>query len=591
MVPFALTPWGPCAAGRLSSIVLTAGAAQRAAPSFSQPRFRAPHWSPGRTGLSLGALAAALLLAVPVAVIVASLALPRDEVWEHVGGTVLPQYVANTALLLLGVGAGVLVLGTAAAWLVTMCRFPGSRTLEWALLLPMAMPAYLMAYTYTDLLDVTGPVQTALRAWTGLGVRQYWFPPIRSLGGAIAVMALVFYPYVYLLARAAFLEQSVCVLEASRTLGRGPWRSFLGVALPLARPALVAGLTLALMEALADFGTVEYFAVDTFTTGIFRSWFGMDSRLTAAQLAALLLLAVLAVKSLERLARGGARFHHTSLRYRHLVPYRLRGLRALAALLVCAAPVILGFFVPAGALARLSLTGGDRLAGALFPRLAANSLLLAALAGALAVLLSVAMAASLRFAPGWPTRIATAVATLGYAVPGSVIAVGVLATTGFADNALDRWMRAAFNHPTGLLLSGTIVALVFAYLVRFLAVAFHTVEAGLSKIRPSMEDAARTLGRGPLGALAAVHAPLMRGSVLTAGLLVFVEVMKELPATLIVRPFNFDTLAVRVYRLAADERLAEASTPALAIVAVGVLPVVLLSIAIARSRAGNTAAA
>ena len=541
----------------------------------------------GGVALSAGALLAACLLAAPVAVILASLSRPRDEVWDHLAATVLPQYVANTALLLLGVAAGVLLIGVATAWLVTMCRFPGSRTLEWALLLPMAMPAYLMAYAYTDLLDVTGPVQTAFRAWTGLGVRQYWFPPIRSLGGAVAVMALVFYPYVYLLARAAFLEQSVCVLEASRTLGRGPWRSFAGVALPLARPAIVAGLTLALMEALADFGTVDYFAVDTFTTGIYRSWFGMDSRLTAAQLAAALVLVVLLVKSLERLARGGARYHHTSLRYRSLATFRLRGPRAAAAVAACTLPVALGFVVPAGALARLSLAHGDRLAGALFPRLAANTLLLATLAGLLAVVVSLAIAGTLRLAPGRPTRLATAVATLGYAIPGSVIAVGVLATTGYADNALDRWMRAAWNRPTGLLLSGTIVALLFAYLVRFLAVAFHTVEAGLLRIRPTMEDAARTLGRGPLGTLAAVHAPLMRGSVLTAALLVFVEVMKELPATLIVRPFNFDTLAVRVYRLASDERLAEAATPALAIVAAGVLPVILLSAAIARSRAGH----
>lgn len=543
----------------------------------------------GRWLLAPAALIAAGLLAVPVVVILASLARPRDEVWDHLAATVLPRYVANTALLLLGVGAGVLVLGVGTAWLVTMCRFPGSRTLEWALLLPMAMPAYLMAYTYTDLLDVAGPVQAALRAWTGLNVREYWFPPVRSLGGAAAVMALVFFPYVYLLARAAFLEQSVCVLEASRTLGRGPWRSFFGVALPLARPGIVAGLTLALMETLADFGTVEYFAVDTFTTGIYRSWFGMDSRLTAAQLAGVLLLVVLGVKSLERLARGGARYHHTSLRYRRLAAFELHGLRAAAALLACTLPLALGFFLPAGALVRLSFIHGDRLAGALLPRLAANSVLLAALAGALAVVLSVAVAGSLRLAPGWPTRLGAATATLGYAVPGSVIGVGILATTGYADNALDRWMRAAWGRSTGLLLSGTIVALVFAYLVRFVAVALHTVEAGLAKIRPSMEDASRTLGRGPLGTLGAVHAPLMRGSLLTAGLLVFVEVMKELPATLIVRPFNFDTLAVRVYRLAADERLAEASTPALAIVAAGVLPVIVLSVAIARSLPGHPA--
>ena len=507
--------------------------------------------------------------------------------WSHVAATVLPSYVANTALLLLGVGAGVLVLGIATAWLVSMCRFPGSRILEWALLLPMAMPAYLMAYTYTDLLDVTGPLQTALRAATGWTVRSYWFPPIRSLGGAIAVMTLVFFPYVYLVARAAFLDQSVCVLEAGRTLGRGPWRSFATIALPLARPAIVAGLTLALMEAVADFGTVEYFAVDTFTTGIYRSWFGMDSRLTAAQLAAGLLIVVLALKSLELVARGGARYFHTTSRYRPLIPHPLTPLPAALAALVCVLPILLGFVVPAGALVRLTLMRGDQLAGTLFPRLAANTLILAAIAGLLAVAIGALVASSLRLAPGWSTRAAASLATLGYAVPGSVIAVGVLASAGFADNTLDGWMRATRGVSTGLVFSGTIAALVFAYLVRFLAVSFQTIEAGLAKVRPSMEDAVRTLGRSPLGALRTIHVPLVRGSLLTAGLLVFVEVMKELPATLVVRPFNFDTLAVRVYRLAADERLAGAATPALAIVATGLLPVIILSVAIARSRPGS----
>jgi iron(III) transport system permease protein len=539
--------------------------------------------------LTLVAPAVALLLSVPVLVVLASLGLPRDEVWTHLASTVLPQYLRNTASLLLGVGTGVLVSGVGTAWLVTMCRFPGRGVLEWALLLPMAMPAYLLAYTYTDLLDVTGPLQTALRGWTGWTVRDYFFPPIRSLGGAVLVMTLAFTPYVYLLSRAAFLEQSVCVLEASRTLGRGAWRSFAGVALPLARPAIVAGLTLALLETVADFGTVEYFAVDTFTTGIYRSWFGMDSRTTATQLAALLLLLVLGAKSLERVARGGARYHHTTLRYRRLSPHRLRGPRALGALLACALPVALGFLLPVGVLLGLTLERGDRLASALFPRLVTNSLILASLAGALAVLLALVVAGSLRLAPGRLTRVGAALATLGYAVPGSVIAVGVLVVVGRADNALDGWMKARWGIATGLLLSGTIAALVYAYLVRFLAVSFQTVEAGLAKVRPSLEGAARTLGRGPIRTLGAVHAPLMRGSVLTAGLLVFVDVMKELPATLIVRPFNFDTLAVRVYRLATDERLAEASTAALAIVGAGLIPVLVLSLAIARSRAGSGA--
>jgi iron(III) transport system permease protein len=334
---------------------------------------------------------------------------------------------------------------------------------------------------------------------------------------------------------------------------------------------------------------VEYFAVDTFTTGIYRSWFGMDSRTTATQLAALLLLLVLGAKSLERVARGGARYHHTTQRYRRLSPHRLGGPRALGAMLACALPVALGFLLPIGVLLSLTLERGDRLASALFPRLVANSLILASLAGALAVLLALVVAGSLRLAPGRLTRAGATLATLGYAVPGSVIAVGVLVVVGRADNALDGWMKARWGIATGLLLSGTIAALVYAYLVRFLAVSFQTVEAGLARVRPSLEGAARTLGRGPLRTLGAVHAPLMRGSVLTAGLLVFVDVMKELPATFVMRPFNFDTLAIRTYEFASDEQLKLAAPAALAIVAVGIAPVILLSRAIAKARPGTVA--
>ncbi len=546
----------------------------------------APRW-PVVSALPLAALALALVLSVPVLTVLASLLLPRDGAWAQLAATVLPRYVANTGWLLLGVGLGTLLIGGGAAWLVSMCRFPGSRVCEWALLLPMAMPAYLMAYTYTDLLAFAGPVQTALRGWFGWRRRgDYWFPDVPSLEGAVVVMALVLYPYVYLLARAAFLEQSASALEASRTLGRGPWRGFWEVALPLARPSLAAGVALALMEAVADFATPQYFGVDTFTTGIYRGWFGMGSPVTAAQLAAVLLLVALLLVGLERLSRGGARVHQSARRHRPPTPHALRGPRAAGALLVCAVPIALGFLVPAGVLLRMTLTGGDALVRATFPTLALNSFLLAAATGALTVGAATLVAYSLRLAPGRLARVAATLASLGYAVPGSVIAVGVLVTLGRFDNTLDAWMRATFGVSTGLLLSGSLVGLVFAYLVRFLALSLNTVDASLGRIAPSLDGAARTLGRGPLGTLLGVHAPLMRASLLTAGLLVFVDVLKELPATLIVRPFNFDTLAVRVYRLASDERLAEASTAALAIVAVGLLPVIALSLGIARSRPG-----
>lgn len=527
----------------------------------------------------------ALLLAAPVLVVLGSVFTPTGDVWSHLAATVLPRYVRNSLALLLGVGLGSLVLGVGLAWLVTMCRFPGKRVFEWALLLPMAVPAYILAYTYTDFLQFAGPVQTALREVTGWGPREYWFPNVRSLGGAIAMLTLALYPYVYLLARASFLEQSSSILEASRSLGRSPWRSFFVVSLPLARPAIVAGVALALMETLSDFGTVEYFGIQTFTTGIYRTWFGMGERVAAAQLAALLLVFVLGLILLERWSRTHARYQQpASSRYRALAGYRLSGGRAALAFVASLTPIGLGFLLPAGVLLSMAVAHAERTVGPAFWQYARNSLVLAVLTAALAVVLALVMAYGVRVRPNPLTKLATRVASMGYAVPGSVIAVGVLLPLGRFDNAVDAWMQGAFGISTGLLLSGTVAGLVFAYLVRFLAVSFGTVEAGLGKVTRSMDEAALSLGHKPARTLARVHVPMLRGSLLTALLLVFVDVIKELPATLIVRPFNFDTLAVRVYRLASDERLVEASAGALAIVLVGILPVVVLSTAIARSR-------
>ena len=527
----------------------------------------------------------AALVALPIAVVLASVFEP-SEVWSHLARTVLDDYLANTVGLIFGVGLLSMLCGVTTAWLVTMYRFPLSRVLEWALLLPLAVPAYVIAYVYTDLLEFAGPVQTALRELFGWGVRDYWFPEIRSLEGAVLMMALVLYPYVYMLARAAFLEQCQCVLEVSRTLGRGPWRSFTRVGLPLARPAIVAGLALVMMETIADYGTVHYFGVPTFTTGIYRTWFGLGDPSAAAQLSACLLGVVAMLILVERWSRRGARFHHTSTRYRPLTRHRLRGPAAAAATVACIVPVTLGFLLPVTVLADLAIGRGDAAWGSRFVALATNSFTLAAVTGALAVVLGTLLAYGARLTPTPLTRGAARIASLGYAVPGSVIAVGVLLPLAAFDNALDGVLRQTVGWSTGLLLTGTIVALVYSYLVRFLAVSYNTVEASLSKVSPHMDAAARSLGQGPGGTLLYVHAPIIRGGALTAGLLVFVDVLKELPATLILRPFNFDTLAVRVYQLASDERLAEASTSALTIVAVGILPVVLLSLAIARSRPG-----
>lgn len=544
-----------------------------------------PRPDPWRSGVVL----AALLLALPVIVVFSFIFVPAGEVWLHLKQTVLQEYITNSLVLLFGVGVGVLAIGIPAAWMVSLCEFPGRRIFEWALLLPMAMPAYIIAYTYTGMLDFAGPVQTQLRDWFGWGYGDYWFPDIRTLPGAVLMLSLVLYPYVYLLSRAAFLEQSICVLEVSRTLGTGPWAGFARVALPLARPAIITGLSLALMETLADYGTVQYFGLATFTTGIFRTWFGLGDPAAAAQLSAVLMSFVFVLILLERWSRRRARFHHTSTRYSHLPRYQLRGWRRIGAIVGCSIPVVFGFLLPALQLGAWAVDTVDAWLKADFFHLVANSLLLAAITAVLAVALALLMAYGRRLRPSKPVGLAVRMASMGYAVPGTVIAVGVILPFAWLDNTVDAFMRTQFAISTGLILSGTLAALVFAYCVRFLAVSLNTVEAGLGKIKPSMDDAARCLGLPPRRVLREVHMPIMRGSLLTALLLVFVDVLKELPATLILRPFNFNTLAVRAFELASDERLADSASAALAIVLAGIVPVILLSRTIGRSRPGQEA--
>ena len=543
----------------------------RPAPS----RRRAPAWA-------WASLLAAAAIAGPLLAVVATAAAVPGASVLHIATTTLPDMLANSALLALLVALMAGSAGAVSAWIVSTCDFRGHRALEVALLLPLAMPAYLCGYVYTWLFDVAGPAQEAFRAMTGLRYGQYWLPEIRSLPGAALMLAMVLYPYVYLLCRAAFLQQSVCLLEASRTLGHGLPRTFLHVALPLARPALAAGIALALMETLADFGTVQHFGVRTFTTGIYEAWFGMDDRGAAAQLSVGLLGCVFLLLGLERLSRGDRRFHPTTTRHPPLRPVVLRGWKEALAIIACGMPVLLGFGVPAGALAWLAATSGDPLEPARFLPYAVNSLTLAGITSALAVAIAAVMAWAARMHPSPLRSAANRVAALGYALPGSVIAVGTLVPFGLFDNALDAWMRERFGISTGLLLSGTMAALVFAYLVRFLAVGLSAVESGLARLKPSLTAAARVLGRTPGQAVREVELPLARGALLTAAVLVFVDTMKELPATLIVRPFDLDTLAVRIYNLASDERLAEASTAALLIVMAGLLPVVALTRAMRR---------
>ncbi|MGF1500413.1 MAG: ABC transporter permease [Paracoccaceae bacterium] len=550
-----------------------------------------PRLGPARTGRAQWLLWPAWIfagvIAAPALSVVAMATVGETETWGLLSQTVLPRYSLTTLWLALIVATGVGVIGTGLAWLVTAHRFPGHRAFEVLLALPLAFPAYVLAYAYTDLLDHPGPVQTALRTVTGWGPRDYWFPEIRSLGGAAAMLILVLYPYVYLLARAAFLNQSVTAAHVARTLGHGPFATFIRVSLPMARPAIIGGVALALMETIADFGTVAHFGVQTFATGIYRAWFSMGDRVAAAQLSACLLILAMTLAALERAQRGAAQRHQAGRRYEALPVTRLPGWRGWAASLACAVPVLFGVLVPLIMLTLMGLRSGQSPFTERYVDFALNSVTLAGAAAAVTVLGALLVGYAARLAPGRRAEAATLLAGIGYAIPGGVIAVGLLVPLAALDNALDSWMRAEFGVSTGLLLTGSVAVLVAAYAVRFMAVALNAVQAGLSSIRPAMDDAARALGAGPVGTLGRVHAPLLRGSLLTAALIVFVDVMKELPATLILRPFNFDTLAVQAYRLASDERLAEAAVPSLTIVAFGLLPVLLLAREIRRSRPGH----
>lgn len=552
-----------------------------ATPAASPKRLKAPAIS----GWAFGTLVLALIVVFPTVWVMGIAASPSGDIWQHLVDTVLGRLVWTTLLLMFGVGLGTFVIGTGTAWIVTMCRFPGQRVFEWALLIPMAVPAYVIAYVYTDLLEYSGPLQGLIRDAFGFETRRdYWFPEIRSLGGAVSMMTLVLYPYVYLMARAAFLEQSVCVLEAARTLGRGPWASFFKVALPLARPAIAVGVSLVMMETLNDYGTVDFFAVATFTAGIFDVWLNMNSPSGAAQLATVLLTFVIVLVGLERYGRRQQKFHHTSTHLRAITGYKLTSWRAWGAFAVCTLPVTLGFLVPAWVLGGYALDNYQETLGGDFWSITRNSLALSSAAAVVAIVLGVFLAYSLRLGRAPWLNAVTRLAALGYAVPGAVLAIGILMFLGFVDNSVDAAMKSTFGISTGLIFSGTVVAVTFGYVVRFLSLSFGAAESGLAKITASMDGAARTLGAGPLETLKRVHLPMLKGSILTAALLVFVDCMKELPMTTILRPFDFGTLATFVHQYASDEMLPEAALGALTIVAAGIIPVIILSLTIAKSR-------
>ncbi len=503
-----------------------------------------------------------------------------ENIWQHLLDSVLPNYIVNSLILMTGVCLGVTLVGTCTAWLIANCRFPGHKVFGWMLILPLAMPAYVMAYVYTDFLEYSGPLQTALRlifSWENRN--EYWFPEIRSHGGAIVLLSLVLYPYVYALARAAFSAQAPSLLEAGRMLGHGPIKVFFSVSLPLARPAIVVGVTLASMETLSDFGTVDYFAVRTLTTGIFDVWFGMENQSGAAQIALVLLTFIILLVWLERTSRKKQKIN-TSSRMNSTVRFELKGWRSALAIICCGLPILFGFLLPAIILAIYSSYSFDLFKYADYLAYTGNTLFLAAGSAVLCMMLGIFIGYSQRLSSHWSVKLATRISTIGYAIPGAALAIGLIISFGAMNEIIIPLSDHFSLSAQSFFLSGGVVALFFAYTIRFLAISVGSVESGLEKITPNMDMASRTLGSGPFSTLCRLHIPLLRPALIAGSILVFVDTMKELPATLILRPFNFETLATFVYQYASDELLAECAPAALTIVLAGMLPVILLNAAI-----------
>ncbi|WP_303292723.1 iron ABC transporter permease [Marinobacter sp. ST-43] len=525
------------------------------------------------------------IVALPVLSVIFLALFPDENIWPHLIETTLPRYLTTTIKLMIGVGALTLLIGLATAWAVTMCEFPGRKFFEWALLLPFAVPAYVIAYVYTSLLDYAGPVQRALREWFGWqNASDYWFPEIRSLEGAILMIGLVLYPYVYLLGRAAFLEQSPSLFAVSRSLGHSALSTFFRVVLPIARPAIAVGLSLVLMETLNDFGTVDFFAVQTLTRGLFDTWMNLGNLGGAAQIATTMLIFVVILVTLERYSRRRQQQYAARDNRDPIHRFTMSFPRQMICVVVCAVPLIFGFIIPGATLGYYAWEYFDVSWNPDFIQNTFNSLFLSSAAALTTLIIGVTLAYSRRLHNTRGMQILMRLSSLGYAMPGAVLAVGVIVPLAGFDNWLDSLMRDYLGVSTGLLLSGTAFALIFAYTVRFLAVSAGSVESALQKITPSMDMASRSLGHTPGKTLINVHLPMLRGTLVTAALVVFVDCMKELPATLILRPFNYETLATYVYQFASDEQLYHSALPALIIVVAGIIPIILMNRSISNSR-------
>ncbi len=501
------------------------------------------------------------------------------DAWPHLLEHVLPRTIADTLMLLIGVGVMVIALGTSLAWLLTAYDFPGRRIFEWALLLPLAVPTYIVAYAYLDLLHPIGPFQSALRALFGItNPRDLWFPDVRSMGGCILLLSFVLYPYVLIPTRAMFLMQAGSLIEVARSLGAGRRRVFFHVALPLARPAIAVGASLALMEALNDIGASEFLGVRTLSVSIYATWINRSNLPGAAQIALAMMVLVVSLILLERWARRRQRYVSQAQRARRAKPRQLTGWKALGAFILASLPVLFGFIFPAlylanAAIARLSFAGLP----ADLPGQILNTVVMAAIATLVAVVIGFVLAYSQRLTRAPAADVSMRVSSLGYAVPGTVLAIGLLAPLFALDNFLADVLENVFGISVGLILSGSGAALVYAYVVRFMAISSGGVESGFSKLSPSLDHAARVLGETAYGAMRRVHLPLLRPALGAAALLVFVDCMKELPATLLLRPLNFETLATHLYGEAVRGTYEDGSIAALCIVLVGLAPVMLLA--------------
>lgn len=545
-------------------------------------RLRAILGSSGPRAISLtpwtaSTLAVVALLLLPLMSIFVGVFGSPSETWQHLVSTVLLDYVWHSLLLVVGIGALTLVIGISTAWFVTTCEFPGRRLFEWSLILPLSIPTYIMAYTYAALFGHTGPVQTVLQVILDPATTAGLRTGLMSLPGAGVILALALYPYVYLITRTSFMRQSGSILETSKILGKSSWQTFWRVALPLARPALIAGVTLVLMEVLNEYGAVRYFGVTTFTTGIFRAWFSLGDPAAAIRLSGCLLLFVFFLILLERVQRGRARFDGGTARYRPIVRFDLRGWWRWAAAIACGLPVVFGFILPVVQLLIWGVQVAPEAVNRQFLLLTLNSFGLAIAAAIITVAAGLLIVYSVRLSPTTALKLAARASSLGYSIPGAVIAVGILIPFIWVDRRLLAIFREASGASVGLILTGTAAALLFAYVVRFLAVALNPLDSGFERTCGNLDETSRSLGVPPLKTLLKVDVPLLRGTLLSAGLLVFVDILKELPLTLILRPFNFNTLATRAFQLAMDEQVARSALPALLIIVTGMIPVILLS--------------